>query len=464
MGSANALVPISLAAFAPVVLVLMRQLGATRGVLAALLGGWLFLPVFDHQLDVPLLGTKLGLVPTAVLLVSVAVDGRRWLRLRWHWLDLAALALIVGPFLSALANDLGPYEGASALFDAFCSWGAPYLLGRCYLGHPRAAREYALWLVGAGLVYVPLCLWEVRMSPQLHRLVYGFRATGSFGMAVRYGGYRPDVFMAHGLAVGMFMACTALVAYTLWRARAADRLLGLPMGWCVLLLAATTVLVKSTGAIILLAVGVATVEATRRLRSPVPILLLALFAPAFCAARISGWTGSEVVRAAEGIAPDRAYSLLYRIENEQVLLDKALQRPVLGWGRWGRSRVRDATGRDLAVTDSLWIITLGTGGLVGLLSVGTLMLLPALLLLKRFRGVRWHHPRAAAVAALAIASVLWVLDSLFNAMMAPIYTAMVGATVALLAGREAGRQGPGRQRRSTAPSSTPAPSGRACPE
>ena len=56
-----------------------------------------------------------------------------------------------------------------------------------------------------GLIYVPLCLFEVRMSPQLHNMVYGF-AQHSFGQTVRGGGWRPMVFMQHGLAVGLFMS------------------------------------------------------------------------------------------------------------------------------------------------------------------------------------------------------------------------------------------------------------------
>ncbi|MBL0275012.1 MAG: hypothetical protein IPQ24_02735 [Anaeromyxobacter sp.] len=484
MGAANILVPIVLALYPPAVFGLIRTLGATRGVLASLLGGWLFLPVFDAQLALPLLHSKLAFVPATVLLVSVAADWDRWRRFRWRWYDLIVAALSVLPLLTALANGLGPYEGASALFEACCDWGAPYLLGRCYLGEPRAAREYAVWLVGAGLAYLPFCLWEIRMSPQLHGLVYGFRATGSFAMSVRWGGYRPDVFMAHGLAVGLFMACATLVAYWLWRSRAARQVLWLPMAWCVVGLAVTTVLVKSTGAIILLAVGVAALEATRLLRSPLPILLLTLLAPAFGAARISGWTAREVVAVAERLDPDRAASLVYRIENEQLLLDKALQRPALGWGRWGRSRIRDESGQDMAITDSLWIIELGTGGLVSLIALGTMMLLPALLFLKRFRAQPWDHPALAPAAALTVATVLWVLDSLFNNMTAPLYSAMAGATLTFqasrrsasrgraTAGRAAARPvqpGPlgaprGAYRDSMAPRSTPAPRGRAWPK
>ena len=58
--------------------------------------------------------------------------------------------------------------------------------------------------------------WEVRMSPQLHSSMYGFRPF-RFDQAYRWGGYRPSVFMQHGIALGLFMASCTLVAFWLWR-------------------------------------------------------------------------------------------------------------------------------------------------------------------------------------------------------------------------------------------------------
>ena len=69
---------------------------------------------------------------------------------------------------------------------------------------------------------MPLCLYEIRMSPQLHYLVYGFYPS-FFGMSVRFGGYRPTVFLQHGLAVGMWMTSASLVGVWLWYSRASRR-------------------------------------------------------------------------------------------------------------------------------------------------------------------------------------------------------------------------------------------------
>lgn len=431
----NLMVPIALALFIPAVYACMRLLGPRRGVVAALLGGWLFLPVFDGRLDVPLVGTKMAFVPTIIFLVALVTDLPRWLQLRPHWVDLVAGAVCVLPFATALANGLGTHEGISAALQAIFSWGTAYLLGRAYLGTPRGVRDFARGMVGAAVAYAPLCLWEIRMSPQLHRQLYGYHTFESFAFAVRYGGYRPTVFMQFGLMVGTFMATGTLIAYWLWRTRGASRLAGLPAGWCVALLFVTTVLVKSTGAVLLLAVGIGVLEATRKLRHPVLVLALVLLPPAFTAARIAGWDAKQLVEAAGLIDEDRAQSISFRIANEQLLVNKALQRPWLGWGRFGRSRVHDEEGTDISVTDSFWVIALGVTGELGLIAFGLLLLLPVLLLLRRFPARSWSHPVVAPAAALALGTVLWVVDCLLNSMTTPIFPAICGSTVTFLAGR-----------------------------
>ena len=59
-------------------------------------------------------------------------------------------------------------------------------------------------LVLAGLLYSILIMFEIRMSPQLHKWVYGF-FPHSWGQQVRYGGFRPVVFLGHGLWVAIFL-------------------------------------------------------------------------------------------------------------------------------------------------------------------------------------------------------------------------------------------------------------------
>ena len=73
-----------------------------------------------------------------------------------------------------------------------CRWPAP--------NDPASQRTLLISIFIGGLLYVPLCLFEIRMSPQLHKLVYGFHQH-IFAQTFRFEGWRPTVFLQHGLAV-----------------------------------------------------------------------------------------------------------------------------------------------------------------------------------------------------------------------------------------------------------------------
>ena len=64
------------------------------------------------------------------------------------------------------------------------------------------------------------------------------------------------------------------------------------------------------------------------------------------------------------------------LENDDMLIAKAMQKPLFGWGGWSRNRVFEESGRDMAVTDGFWILELGSNGCVGLISMTLAMLLP----------------------------------------------------------------------------------------
>jgi hypothetical protein len=446
MEAANVFVPIALVAFVPVAFACLARLGPRRGVPASLLGGWLFLPSFDGYFDVPLVHTKAAFVPAVVLLASFLLDGHRWRAFRLGLLDVPITLLCVVPMASSLTNDLGAYDGCAAAFHMTLCWGAPYFLGRLYLGEPRGMTEFATALVTSAVAYVPLCLWEIRMSPQLHRTLYGFHTFGFFSQSIRYGGFRPVVFTLDGLMLGMFMTTSTLVAFWLWRAGVCRTILRVPMSWACTLLGITAVLGKSIGALVLLVAGIIALECTRRLRSSVLVVTLLATPFVYCGARLSGWTGENVVElASKTFGEDRAESIRFRLYNEDMLSARALQQPWVGWGGWGRARVYDEEGDDRTITDGMWIITLGNTGFIGLAALLLTLALPVAALLFRFRARHWPDPRLAAAAALAVSLSLWAIDDISNAMLVPLYPASAGALVSfVLLARRA--PGPARQR------------------
>jgi len=422
----------ALVAYLPFVAACFQIWGGRRAVLISLLVGWLFLPWFNPiGRTIPFLHSKQMFVSVFVLGVSLLLDGQVWRGLRPRLVDLPVLVLCLGPFFTSLANGLGAYDGASAVFEASATWGAPYLLGRAYLGRPGAILDAARAVVLTALAYMPLCLWEIRMSPQLHRQLYGFHQH-NIAQHFRDGHPRPMVFLAHGLMVGMLMASGAVTAWWLWRTRSLRDVAGIRLAMAAPALAIMTYLCRSTGALLIMVGGVLVLEASRHLRWPVLLLALALGPAGYVTLRIAGTSPAVmplVEAAGKYFGPNRAESLRIRVVNDEMLTERALQRPWLGWGRWGDSRVQDEDGRDITVVDGLWVLQLGTTGLIGLCAAGLLLALPLLTLLKALPGRTWDHPQVAPAAVLAVVVGLWAVDDLLNAMMSPVYPMLAGAVV-----------------------------------
>ena len=436
----NIVVPISLFGWVPVVLGLFWLLPPRRAVVVAFLVAWLFLPMGGYAIAGLPNYSKMSATCLGVVLGVLIYDSGRLLSFRPRWADLPAVVWCLCPFASSVTNGLGVYDGVSAVVNQTITWGLPYVIGRLYFADVAALRELAIAILIGGLIYVPFCLYEIRMSPQLHTMVYGYHQH-QFAQSIRFGGYRPTVFMQHGLAVGMWMAMASLVGVWLWRCAALRQLWGVPMSWMVPVLFVTTVLCKSAGALSLLAGGLAVLFVSRWTRTTFPLLCLVMAAPLYMGLRVSGyWTGDGLVAVSSSVMnKERAGSLKYRMENEDMLAAKAMQQPLFGWGGWGRARVYDEKGGDLSVTDGLWVIALGSHGLVGLVSLTGMLLLPGFLLWRRYPPAQWATPALASMAALAVVTTLYMIDNLPNGMVNPIFTVAAAGMTGTLAAASAGR-------------------------
>ncbi len=421
---------------------LFMVLPTRRAVIAAFLIAWMFLPVYGY--DVPFLPayTKMSATCMGVLLGMLVADRDKALwQFRFNWLDLPMLGWCICPFFSSITNGLGPYDGLTGILARVIEWGLPYFIARVYFTKPQHVRELAIGLFIGGLVYVPLCLWEVRMSPQLHKVFYGYYQH-VFVQTLRGGGYRPMVFMNHGLMVGMFMATSTLIAAWLWISKTLRQFWVLPMWLVVLVMAGTTVLCKSTGATALMMFGIMMLFACRTLRNAWLIYAMILVIPLYLGARtIVQWDGGQLVGLAQAaFGEDRASSLKYRLDAEVLISGRTLQRPLFGWGGWNRSRVflsedsiEDRNTR--VTTDSLWIIAFGQNGFLGLASLTAMLLLPTFLVFRHFPPARFASPMGGPLIALAMVCLLYMLDCLVNAMVNPIFLLALGACVSMLAER-----------------------------
>jgi O-antigen ligase len=114
--------------------------------------------------------------------------------------------------------------------------------------------------------------------------------------------------------------------------------------------------------------------------------VLAIGALTFPWVRATGLFPTEaLVGQVARLSSGRADSLAFRFDNEDALLERAEQRPLFGWGPYGRSRIYDEYGRSQTVTDGWWIIQYGTFGLVGFLFAFGLLLSPIVIVLRRWK-------------------------------------------------------------------------------
>jgi hypothetical protein len=132
----------------------------------------------------------------------------------------------------------------------------------------------------------------------------------------------------------------------------------------------------------------------------------------------------QILHQAEKIDPQRAASLLYRLQNEDIVLAKASERPLFGWGAWGRSRVFDpGSGADITVSDGHWVGVLGVGGWTRYLFEFGLLCIPLILLARHTR--RYGIGMETSVLALILAANL--IDLIPNSGMTPVTWMIAGA-------------------------------------
>jgi hypothetical protein len=444
-----ALVPYLLVLWIPLTLVVYPLLPRGRALVILFLVGLLFLPepgislvadAVPRTIKFPGMHfTKLNVLSYAAVLAILVYTPKQLLAFRPRWFDLPMLVWCLCPLVSALTNDPPPdgssslYEGLSQGLQAIVTWGVPYFVGRLYLTDFSSLHDAVLLVVFAAAAYTPLCLLEVRLSPQLHRWIYGYYQH-QFAQTVRLGGFRPIVFMQHGLVLSMFLTSALLFVIWLWlteyRFRSAATIrLRTPVLWSLGLILVTEVLAKSSGAMLLAFAGLSTLLLTVQLRSRVVVLLLIGLIPLYVTLRITGgYSGEQAIELAkETLGPERAQSLQFRLENENQLIKRALEQPVFGWGGWGRSRVHDErTGKDTSVTDGLWIIALGLTGFAGLFALGAVLLLPVLRFIVLCPPALWAKAGCSAAAAVAVVMTLVTIDWLGNGGMNPIYLLLVG--------------------------------------
>ena len=434
----NILVKLSMFGWIPAVLLLFAKFKPRKAAAIAFCFAWMFLPVASFPLKGLPDYTKMTASCMGILAAAYLFDRRRLMGFRLKALDLPMLLWCTSPLLSSLSNGLGPYDGLSESMYQTVSWGMPYLVGRIYFADHDGLDTLTKTVFTGGLVYIPFCLVEIAISPQLHRLTYGYHQH-SFLQTIRDGGFRPMVYMEHGLMTAMWMVTAAFLGVWLCaHGRLPKKMLAVPTVVLVAALVATTCILRSTGAVFLLFLALACLFAGKLFKTRIFLLILIVVPPIYITTRINGWwTGEGLSRfIAANLSEERAQSLQFRLDNEVILIEKAAYGGFFGWGGWGRSRVFDENGKDISVTDGLWIITLGTRGIYGLFWLNLAIVIPALMLLWRCPSKQLYSQSLAAPLALAAIMAIYMIDNLPNAMVNPVFMLFNGALAGLVLSRQ----------------------------
>jgi O-antigen ligase len=164
-----------------------------------------------------------------------------------------------------------------------------------------------------------------------------------------------------------------------------------------------------------------------QLRVAVVLALIALTYPATRMLQI--FPTNTIVDIAASLSPDRAGSLKFRFDQEDALLNKASERPLFGWGRYGRNRIYEENwwgdAVDATVTDGRWIITFGQFGVVGFLLEFGLLAFPIFKAAAAIRRVGTGR-EAFAMAAMSLIVAINMIELLPNSTLGPWTWLMAG--------------------------------------
>jgi hypothetical protein len=378
-----------------VAIVLFRTLSLQQALIWTLIGGHLLLPSAT-SFSLPLLpDVDRGLIAAlSTLILCLIFAPKNALVPDWSGrggrtlISAFFVLLFITPFLTMLLNPdpliYGPtFLPGLRLYDALSMVAAigvavvPFWIGLRYLNTLSGQRLLLQAFVFGAIAYSFPALFEVRMSPQLHTWIYGF-FPHDFVQHIRSGGFRPVVFLNHGLMVGVFLCMATISSLVLWRD--ALRQGQTASGWLFAAIWLTFVLYfsKNLGALSLTILMGTLVFLTGRRVQAAFALVVAFVIVLYPMLRGAGAIPvDDVYDFALTIDEERAASLKFRLDNEDELLAHANERPLFGWGNWGRHQLYDeTTGRMYSTTDGIWIILIGVYGWVGYIAHFGLLTLP----------------------------------------------------------------------------------------
>lgn len=301
----------------------------------------------------------------------------------------------------------------------------PFFVGRRFLSTVEGQREIAVALVVSALFYSIPGLIEIRLSPQVNTWVYGF-FQHDFTQTIRQGGYRPLVFLQHPLWYSLFITYALLSAAILFKvsnAKSRTR-----YGCALIYLFVFLFLCKSLATQLYALVFIPLLLwCPLRIQLKICVILgvVAIVYPMLRNFELIPL--DAIMTQAQAYSAERAQSLGYRFENEELMLSRAAEKPLFGWGGWGRNLVRDVeTAEIISIPDGRWIIVFGTFGWVGYIAEMGLLTLPLFYFWRQVRNQDLTDI-SPFIGVLIIVLTVTLVDMLLNATLIPFTWLCAGA-------------------------------------
>jgi hypothetical protein len=400
-----------------------------RAIALTLLGGLLLLPV-GLRLKIPMIPAfDKNSIPNLAIAIGCLFLVKRPFKFPngFGLVEVLLVILFAGIFITSelngdsieigdrLVQSVGGYDAFSAALEQFI-FMLPFFLGRrVFRNHTDIEYIFRVTVI-AGLCYSVPMLFEVRMSPQLHSWVYGYFPS-DFVQNIRDGGFRPVVFLGHGLMVAFFTMTTVVAAAAFWRIK--SRLAGMPAFGSVIYLSVILIFCKSLGSLIYGVVLLPLVKWTKPLTQLRVAVLLATVSLTYPLLRTEGLVPvNSMIDIASMVNAERADSLAVRFGQEAMLLEHASSRIFFGWGRYGRSRVYNDYGKDISLTDGKWVTTIGQWGIFGFISMFGLLALPIFRAIGSLRFAESEREKTF-LAALGLLCAVSLFDLLPNDTLTP---------------------------------------------
>ena len=273
------LVPIMLYGWIPLSIIFFFRMPPRKAVLFSVIGGVLFLPMAKYKIPLLHYFDKTSAIALGIYLGGILSSQRRKYPINIGSYDLPIVIwCLLSPMITSLTNGLGFADGIYNIIGNSIKWGIFYWAGRRYFRDKDALREITIAIIIGGLIYVPLILFELRMSPQLSNIFYGF-FPHSWRQHVRYGGYRPIVFMQHGLMVSLWMNSAFIMSFWLWKNKAIKKLNGISISIISIGLLVITIFTKSANAWSFILIGLLTWYIYNKTKSTQFLIFLLLINP-----------------------------------------------------------------------------------------------------------------------------------------------------------------------------------------